>query len=206
MSIMLFALLCVGALLFWQGKFSFGNIQTEGRHVKAAGVMLMLPAASFILLSFILGMVFGTNQSALPFILTLLTFFQLVMMIVGVIVAYILIADPPNAPHLPGILGDIQNERHGKPSEPPPSGSRPKTPQQTQARHPLDMFMSSGNTQPKKVPTIMSVKEAAIYMGVTPDAIMGLIDDGKLPAARDNGGFRIARSVLDELKDPSAIT
>ena len=45
MSIMLFALVCLGALLFWQGKINFNTIQTEGRHVKAAGVVLMLPAA-----------------------------------------------------------------------------------------------------------------------------------------------------------------
>ena len=63
MNIMLFALVLIGAFLFWQGKFNFGSIQTEGRHVKAAGAVLMLPAASYVLLSFALTIVFGSNSS-----------------------------------------------------------------------------------------------------------------------------------------------
>src|SRR6185503_10585191 len=117
MSIMLFALVCLGAFLFWQGKLNFSTIQTEGRHVKAAGVVLMLPAAGYILLTFVLSMLFGSSSSQAA--LALLSLLQLIMMVIAVVVAYILIADPPNAPHLPGILGDIQNERHGKPSQPP---------------------------------------------------------------------------------------
>ena len=46
MSIMLIALLCIGGFFFWQGKFNFGSIQTEGRHVKAAGVILGLVQAA----------------------------------------------------------------------------------------------------------------------------------------------------------------
>lgn len=200
MSIMLVALLCIGGFLFWQGKFNFGSIQTEGRHVKAAGVVLMLPAAGFVLVSFLLGIVF--RSSAAQSAAALLSILQLVMMIVGVTVAYILIADPPNAPTLPGILGEIQTERHGKSAAPPSSSDTPKPPQRPAQRHPLERFIS-GSSQPIKVATILSVKEAAVYMGMNPDEIMGLIDAGKLPAARDSGGFRIARSVLDELKNPT---
>jgi len=202
MSIMLFALVCIGVFFFWQGKFNFGSIQTEGRHVKAAGAVLMLPAAGYILLSFALTILFGSNSSQSVALLSIL---QLVMMIVAVVVAYILIADPPNAPHLPGILGEIQNERHGKTAQPPSSSSsdRPKQQQQRPAqRHPLERFIP-GSGQPIKVANVLSVKEAAAYMGMNPDEIMGLIDAGKLPAARDSSGFRIARSVLDELKNPT---
>ena len=202
MSIMLFALVLIGAFLFWQGKFNFGSIQTEGRHVKAAGAVLMLPAAGYVLLSFTLAIVFGDKSSQSQ--LAILSLLQLVMMIVAVVVAYILIADPPNAPHLPGILGEIQNERHGKPSQPPSSDSQPKSQQQQRPaqRHPLESFMPM-RSQPIKVANVLSVKEAAAYMGMNPDEIMGLIDAGKLPAARDSSGFRIARSVLDELKNPT---
>ncbi len=200
MSIMLIALLCIGGFFFWQGKFNFGSIQTEGRHVKAAGAILMLPAAAFVLLSFALSILFGGSSSQSVALLSVL---QLVMMIVAVVVAYILIADPPNAPNLPGILGQIQNERRGKPSQPPSnSSSRPKQQQRPAQRHPLDRLMSTGS-QPIKVANVLSVKEAAAYMGMNPDEIMGLIDAGKLPAARDSSGFRIARSVLDELKNPT---
>ncbi len=201
MSIMLFALVCAGAFLFWQGKFNFGPIQTEGRHVKAAGAVLMLPAAGYVLLSFALSIVFGSSSSQSA--LALMSILQLVMMIVAVVAAYILIADPPNAPHLPGILGEIQNERRGKPSQPPSNPSpRPKQPQRPAQRHPLERFIPA-NSQPIKVANVLSVKEAAAYMGMSPDDIMNLIDAGKLPAARDSSGFRIARSVLDELKNPT---
>lgn len=196
MSIMLIVLLAVGIVLFWMAKINFGPIQTEGRHVKAAGVVLMLPAAGFALLSFVISILFGRNSS--QFIVALLSIFQLVMMIIAVVVAYILIADPPNAPHLPGILGQIQNERRGKPSQPPPSSSSKQ--QRPAQRHPLESFMPT-RPQPIKVASVLSVKEAAAYMGVTPEEILRLIDAGKLSAARDSTGFRIARSVLDELKE-----
>ena len=61
------------------------------------------------------------------------------------------------------------------------------------------------SSQPVKISNVLSVKEAAAYLGVTPEEILGLIDAGKLPAARDSGGYRIARSVLDELKDTTAV-
>jgi len=204
MSIMLVALLAVGMLLFWQGKFYFGSIQTEGRHVKAAGAVLMLPAAGYVLLSFTFSILFRSSSSSSQFIPALLSILQLVMMIIAVVLAYILIADPPNAPNLPGILGQIQNERRGKPSQPPSSSnSKPKSSQQQSAqRHPLESFMPV-RSQPIKVANVLSIKEAAVYLGVSPDEIMQLIDAGKLPAARDSSGFRIARSVLDELKTQS---
>ncbi|MBI1282406.1 MAG: helix-turn-helix domain-containing protein [Anaerolineaceae bacterium] len=198
MSIMIVALLGIGAFLFWQGKVNFGSVQTEGRHVKAAGAVLMLPAAGFVLLSFIFSVLFRSSSSSSQFVSALLNFFQLVMMVIAVVVAYILIADPPNAPHLPGILGQIQNERRNKPSQPP--SSKPKQQQRPAPRHPLESFIPT-RSQPIKVSNVMSVTEAAAYMGVHPDEIMRLIDAGKLPAARDSGGFRIARSVLDELKE-----
>jgi excisionase family DNA binding protein len=206
MSIMLILLLAAGMALFWLGKINFGSIQTEGRHVKAAGAVLMLPAAGFALLSFLLSILFGGSNSS-QVASALLQILQLVMMVMAVIVAYILIAEPPNAPHLPGILGQIQNERHGKPSQPPSSSSpkpkQPQSPQRPASRHPLESFMPAP-AQPIKVAKVLSVKEAAAYMGVNPDEIMRLIDAGKLPAARDSSGFRIARSVLDELKNPDA--
>jgi len=64
--------------------------------------------------------------------------------------------------------------------------------------------MSPG-AQQIKVANVLSVKEAAAYMGMKPEDILGLIDAGKLPAARDSGGYRIARSVLDELKNPTTV-
>jgi excisionase family DNA binding protein len=208
MSIMLIALLGIGGFLFWQGKINFGAVQTEGRHVKAAGAILMLPAAGFVLLSFMLSILFRNSTSSSQLATGLLSISQLVMMVIAVILAYILIADPPNAPNLPGILGQIQNERRGKPSQPPSSStsSRPKQQQQQRPaqRHPLESFMPV-RTQPIKVANVMSVKEAAAYLGVTPEDIMRLIDEGKLAAARDSGGFRIARSVLDDLRNEKVV-
>lgn len=48
-------------------------------------------------------------------------------------------------------------------------------------------------------PAIMTIPEAAAYMHLTPAEIEQMIDEGRLPAARSPGGFRIARSALDEV-------
>jgi excisionase family DNA binding protein len=195
-------LLVIGIFLWYRGRFKFASIHTEGRHVRAAGVVLMLP---FILI-FALGigvMLFMGFEAGINFLFSgPMLILSLSAMVLAVAIAYILIADPPNAPHLPGILGQIQDERHGKAVEPP---------RQPVSSHPLDRLSPFGAPKRGVVPTVLSVNEAAEYMKLTPAEIMGLIDAGKLAAARGTSGFRIARSLLDEMKqgnitDPSAPT
>lgn len=180
-------LFVIGAWLFYTGKFSFGSTQTQGRHVRAAGVVLMSPESGTLILGVLAGMFLAPDQDALMNIVMVLALFEIVTMVISVFVAYILIVDPQNAPHLPGILGKIQDERHQ-------SG--------TQAT-----FVQTGRSvqtpvapAPKVFGSVLTVAEAAAYMKVADADILQLIDDGKLAAARiSNNSYRIARSNLDEL-------
>jgi excisionase family DNA binding protein len=69
--------------------------------------------------------------------------------------------------------------------------------------HPLggtnNPFQAAPPKQAVAPPSIMTIAEAAAYIHVTPAEIDQMIDQGKLPAARSPGGFRIARSALDDM-------
>jgi excisionase family DNA binding protein len=54
------------------------------------------------------------------------------------------------------------------------------------------------NAAQSSVHDILTVPEAAAYLRVSEAEVMGLIDDGKLPAARIGDSFRIARIAIDD--------
>jgi excisionase family DNA binding protein len=69
--------------------------------------------------------------------------------------------------------------------------------------HPLGASNPFQPAPPKPAaaaPSIMTIAQAAAYLHVTPADIDRMIDEGKLPAARSPGGFRIARSALDDMQ------
>lgn len=187
MAIMLFV---VGVFLYFTRRFSFGSLRTEGRHVRAAGLVLMSPVIFTFFLSLFAGMIFGGSLETLVLLFNVLALVELAMLFGSAFVAYLLIANPPNAPRLPGILGDIQQERQGE--QPPAAAEAPAPPRPA----------------PESFPTILTVAQAARYLDVSEADILTLIDDGKLAAARINYTYRIARSNLDELlaaREPSAV-
>jgi excisionase family DNA binding protein len=189
------ALFVLGGFLYLTGRFRFGGLRTQGRHVKAAGVVLMTPVVATFVLGLLLGMLFSDSPETLTNLLMFIAVLELIGAIVATIIAYILIADPQGAPALPGVLGKIQAERR---QQEDPKPVRPGAPIR---RHPLEQFRAT--QAPRKLEPdkkVLSVAEAALYMGVEPTQIMAWIDGGQLPAARDSSGFRIARSRLDELK------
>lgn len=51
---------------------------------------------------------------------------------------------------------------------------------------------------PTRAPDIMTVAEAAAYMRVTEREVLGLIDQGKLGAARIGDSYRIARIAIED--------
>lgn len=61
-------------------------------------------------------------------------------------------------------------------------------------QHPLQAQPPTAN----RVPDIMTVAEAAAYMRVSESEIMGLIDQGKLGAARIGDSYRIARIAIED--------
>ncbi len=227
-------LLLIGVVLLVVGRFSFGAFRTEGKHVRAAGVVLMLPEAVFVVIGSLVLALFGTNV----LLFSLLYLVQLLGMIAAVNIAYILIAGPPNAPRLPGLLGEIQAEQqnstqqnstqwngtqprrdtastlHRETQEQPnaqPDAQPDAQPQKSHplARRPWGESMPAPRTgsarpqqpaRPAEAPRVMNLTQAALYLGVSPVQIEQWIEEGKLFAARDNGRWAIARSVLDDLK------
>ncbi len=176
MAIVLFVF---GAFLYFTRRFSFGGLRTEGRHVRAAGVVLMAPVILTFTLSLFAGMIFGGSLDMLVLLFNVLALAELALLAGSVFVAYLLLANPQKAPRLPGILGEIQQERRDEQPQGVPAAPR--------------------QPAPESFPTILTVAQAARYLNVSEADILTLIDDGKLAAARINYTYRIARSNLDEL-------
>lgn len=56
-----------------------------------------------------------------------------------------------------------------------------------------------GAAPPARVPDILTVQEAAAYLRVSEEELLGLIDAGRLPAARMGGNnYRIARIAIED--------
>lgn len=183
MDIVLFL---IGVVMFATGRFRLASLQTAGRHVRAAGVLLMLPGTVNFLLGIVLVVMYGADFDAIFAVFDRIAPLMLIGMLIAVGLAYIMIADPPGVPRLPGVLGRIQAERRAsQTSTTPPQSAQPAP----AVAYPQRTFG-----------TILSVNEAAEYMKVSPQQVMDWIEAGKLPAARDSNGYRIARSRLDELR------
>lgn len=205
-------LLAVGAVLALLGKIHFGDFHVEGRHVRAAGVVLMLPGAGAFLLMILLAFLFGRTDALYP-LLALVYALELLAMIVAVGIAYLLLLNPPNAPKLPGILGEIQAEAQDAAHKAAENGSTKAPSQRQTPRHPSRMhplqrgaaLVSSAAVAPAKpldraaYPKIVNLTQAAQYLNTTEEQVRALIDASKLPAVRSGGGYVIAKSVLDEL-------
>ncbi len=187
-------LFLIGVVLFSTRKFRLASLQTAGRHVRAAGVILMLPGAINFMIGIALLFIYGADFEAIFAAFEQIAPLMLVAMIVAVLLAYLLIADPPGAPRLPGILGRIQSERRSgqTPARTAPSPS-----------HPLETLR---NQPTRTFGNILSINEAAEYLKVSPQQILEWIEAGKLPAARGSTGYRIARSRLDELGNERSTT
>lgn len=186
-------LFIIGMGLMIIGKVRIGGLDAEGPSVRAAGFMLMMPLIVIIFLSFMLGLMTGGNAVEMSRTIPFILFLQLPVIIVCVGVAYSLLKKETSNSENQDEPTDSVPE---KPRTPAPSISKPSVSPQVPARRPAANF-----------PTVMSTIEAARYLNVTEQAIMKLIDEGKITAARINYRYRISRSVLDEfLQDqtPSA--
>ena len=193
MSLILFI---AGAVLFFMGRVEIGTLRAEGKHVKTAGIILILPTIiTFALVELFIPLAFGSNASAATTAIGLISLLELIGMLAAVAIAYILIADPPSAPRLPGILGEIQDEaRKHQPA-------RPTTPRSKIVNIPTPAanFRPKININRDNFPSVMNLKQAARYLELSEDDVLKLIDEGKLTAARDNYNYKIAKSQLDEL-------
>lgn len=160
-----------GAGLLSVGAIKFGNIQLEGSRVRAAGITLMTPFVAYLLLFQIVNSITGGNTAALGFV----GLMEFIGIIVAGSIAYILL-----------FRADEEPQKKPQPQKvvvKPQSPSKPLTP-----------------TVIRDFPQVMTTSEAAQYLNMTEQAILELIEEGKLTAARINYRYRISRTVLDEFK------
>jgi len=93
-------------------------------------------------------------------------------------------------------------------SVPPSDGARTAPPRSMgtpPGTHPLEMERASPFAPPRPPssappPDIMTVEQAARYLGVTPKEIIELIETSRLGAVRSGGSYLIARSALDDYR------
>ena len=205
-------MLIFGAILFVMGRFEFGTIKAEGRSVKAAGVILMLPEALSLALALFIGLSFGSNPQIMATLFNVVGLLVFVGMIIAAGLAYVLLARPENAPRLPGILGEIQAEAgHQAPSVRPVERQPIIEIEETRVQDETPAAQIEEPVKPRIVekpqpaprrgnyPPVMGLREAASYLQVSEDDVMALIESGKLAAARVNYRYQIARSQLDDL-------
>lgn len=186
-------LLIIGVVLFYTGRIEIAGLRAEGRPVKAAGVILTLPAMiSLLFINFFVPLAVGRNYDAMTAALGVISALEMIGMLVAVGLAYVLIADPPNAPRLPGILGEIQAEARQR---------RQNGTVQPPARQNRIITIPTPRLNREQFPSVMSLKEAARYLQTSEAEVLQLIEEGKLTASRENFGYKIARSQLDDLRE-----
>ena len=188
-------LLMIGVVLIARQRVDYGSFRTSGRHVRAAGVLLTLPALTSLLLNgFFVPLAFGRNASAVSFAQGVIGLLEFLGMVLVAVLAWMLLGDSPGLPRLPGLLGELQDEAReqratGGPAEPSRAGG---------INLPGLSLRQGGRRE--TFPSVMSLSEAALYMEVSEDDILQWIEEGRLTASRENYHYRIARSQLDELQ------
>jgi excisionase family DNA binding protein len=188
--------LLIGFFLFFTRRLEMGSIQAEGRPLKAAGVILATPGlVSLLFFHFFLPLAMGRNEEALATGRAVVDLLDLLASMVAAGLAYLLIVNPPGAPRLPGLLGEIQAEASTKAG----SQNRPEAGKIVSIPEPEVSPKPKASVNRDKFPSVMNLKEAARYLQTTEDEILKLIDEGRLVAARDNYNYQIAKSQLDEL-------
>lgn len=192
---MAFILLMIGVVLIVRQRVDYGSFRSAGRHVRAAGVLLTLPALMSLLLNGIfVPLAFGRNASAVSFAQGVVGLLEFLGMVLVALLAWMLLSDSPGLPRLPGLLGELQDEARAQRS----SGGVAAT-RRTGGLNLPGLPTRPGNRR-ETFPSVMSLSEAALYMEVSEDDILQWIEEGRLTASRENYHYRIARSQLDELQ------
>ena len=189
-------LLLIGIVLIARQRVDYGSLRTAGRHVRAAGILLTLPALMSLLLNgLFVPLAFGRNAGAVSFAQGVIGLLEFLGMVLVAILAWFLLGDSPNAPRLPGLLGELQDEAREQRATGQPAAPAART----GGLNLPGLSMRPGNRR-ETFPSVMSLSEAALYMEVSEDDILQWIEEGRLTASRENYHYRIARSQLDELE------
>jgi excisionase family DNA binding protein len=190
-------LFVIGAGLLIVGRVRFGRINAEGPRVRASGLLLAMPLIIRLLLSFVVNSFSRGDAEALSQGMTIVGTLELLAMIGAVAFAYtMLIRQTMQSSPGPTIVQrppeSRQDQAGGRSSEqrttPPPAPPRSVTGGRS----------SMSASQRRQQPSVMTTAEAARYLDISEQAVMDLIKEGKITAARINYRYRISKTVLDE--------
>ena len=196
-------LFVIGAGLLIVGQVRFGRISAEGPRVRASGLLLTMPLIIRLLLSFVVTAFSRGDAEALSQGMSIVGTLELLAMIGAVAFAYaMLIRESVQSSPGPTIVQRPQQPRNDRPSQrdqssdsseapaPPPTPAPPRS--APAGRSPMSA------SQRRQQPSVMTTAEAARYLNISEQAVMDLIKDGKITAARINYRYRISKTVLDE--------
>ncbi len=222
MSIILFV---IGAGVLLVGSIRIGEFAAEGPSLRTAGFVLTLPLIIRQVLLFMLTAITHGDQGAIDFVLFLEL---PLMAIAAGIAYYLVAENDDLSNILqqtrqqPRRKDDSNNPtttrytptREEQPQSPPdekkdrpihPLHRQDDTPsqpdkeaKQAEAPKPRPAPAPRRSGSRRNFPTVMTTAEAAAYLNITEEAVMDLIEEGKLSAARINYRYRISRTVLDD--------
>lgn len=184
----------LGIVVLFKGEFRVGDRFIARPRARIIALTLMLPAVTGICLGFILvpnamrvtesGQILLDADAFESLVNSLSTIQLLVFAFVIGAVLYQIFSVPPSS-----------SQVSDSPMRSDPTARRSMFGESGSRFHPLE---ERPITPPPTVPEIMTVQEAAAYLGVTEAEVLALIDAGKLAAARSPSGYRIARIAIDD--------
>ncbi len=162
-------LIVLGAYMLLAGRIDINGVRASGRNVRLAGAALMAPLAFGVLAAPLFLQISGGTITAE--LLLAASCVELLVVVGAVSVASTL----------------VRQARAG--------GQRAPSPMPFTAP-----FLMRAPLAPaaQAAPSVMTLAEAAAYLRASEQDVLDLIDDGKLPAARVGGAYRIARRAIDD--------
>ncbi|MFQ3568149.1 MAG: helix-turn-helix domain-containing protein [Aggregatilineales bacterium] len=168
----------IGIALLIRGRFTFNDRAVPPEKTRIIAFVLMLPLlVGFCAGLFVLPSMTGTLDLETLQTAAFIEFLAFVAAIVGV--AYLIASVPPGTS----------------------SGDQPAKDEEAKRFEPFQPFQPQMPQPPPvldALPKVLSVEQAAAYLRRTPAEVLALIEQGKLPAARDSSGYQIARIALED--------
>lgn len=178
MSFITIILFMIGLGLVIVGRVRFADIDAQGPQVRAAGLVLMVPLVTMFILGILAGMLTRGDAEGVSVALNVLFVVEIITWMAAVAVAYFLLYAKA------GVKFDMNQFRIT-------DFLGVTSPQGT---------LSS--VQRNTLPSIMTVQQAARYLGVSETHILDAIKAGRLAASKSpQKGYSIARMVLDEYRE-----
>jgi excisionase family DNA binding protein len=200
-------LFVIGAGLLIVGRVRFGRINAEGPRVRSAGLLLTMPLVIRLLLSFVVNAFSRGDAEALSRGMSIVGTLELLTMIGAVAFAYASLArETMQSTPGPTIVQRPPQQSESRPDQPSEtSGGAPDdvsgdapTPPPAPPRSAPNKPSPMSASQRRQQPSVMTTAEAARYLNISEQAVMDLIKEGKITAARINYRYRISKTVLDE--------